>query len=235
MRLSTTTLTTPARMTNEREAWSRRLDLIADAVGRDVSASINRIADQTERPDPFRVLIGTIISLRTKDAVTFAASERLFARAETPAALSRVPREEVEQLIYPAGFYRSKAATIQTICEILVRDHGGDVPRTLEDLIALPGVGRKTANLVLGVGHGIPAICVDTHVHRIPNRIGWVETRTPEQTEAALADILPREFWIPINELLVLFGQQICTPVSPRCSVCPLAAECLRRGVERSR
>jgi endonuclease-3 len=143
--------------------------------------------------------------------------------------------ERIAELIYPAGFYRTKARNLRAIAEILVGEHGGSVPANREELIALPGVGRKTANLVLGIGHGIPAICVDIHVHRIPNRLGLISTRTPEQTELTLEALLPREYWIPVNSLLVRFGQQVCTPVSPWCSRCPLSDECARVGVTRSR
>lgn len=176
-----------------------------------------------------------MISLRTRDEVTAAASERLFAVAASPEAMARLPAERIAQLIYPAGFYRTKANSIRTASRIIVAEHDGAVPRTVEALTALPGVGRKTANLVLGLGHSIPSICVDTHVHRIANRCGWIAARTPEQTEHALASILPRRHWIEINELLVGYGQTVCTPTSPWCSRCPIAAHCARVGVGRSR
>lgn len=142
---------------------------------------------------------------------------------------------EIADLIYPAGFYRNKARQIHEIAVRLIEEFGGAVPSTLEELITLPGVGRKTANLVLGIAFDIPAICVDIHVHRITNRLGWIATSTPEQSEYALMEILPESFWIPINEWLVGFGQQICTPQSPRCSMCPLSEHCPRVGVTRSR
>lgn len=215
--------------------WKRRLSLISEAVGTDFAASVNRIADTTERPDPFRVLVSTIISLRTRDEVTFAASERLFAAAPDAGALASLPEHRIQELIYPAGFYRNKARDLRRIASLIIERHDGRVPDRREELTAFPGVGRKTANLVLGVGFGIPAICVDIHVHRIPNRLGWVATKTPEQTEQALMAILPQRYWIPINELLVGFGQRVCTPQSPRCSNCPLERECPRVGVTRSR
>jgi endonuclease-3 len=143
--------------------------------------------------------------------------------------------ERIENLIYPAGFYRTKARNILEVSRTIVNDHGGEVPATIEALTSFPGVGRKTANLVLGLGFGIPSICVDTHVHRIANRCGWVTTRTPDETERELASILPRRYWIEINELLVVYGQQTCTPTSPRCSSCTIASQCARIGVERSR
>lgn len=184
---------------------------------------------------PFRVLVATMISLRTKDAVTSAASERLLGAAPSPQSLSRMPESRIARLIYPAGFYRTKARSLRKTAGILVAEHGGRVPRTMEELLALPGVGRKTANLVLNLGYGIPGICVDTHVHRISNRTGWVSTRTPEETERALMKVLPRRYWISINEMLVRFGQTVCAPVSPRCSTCPITAWCARTGVTRSR
>jgi len=184
---------------------------------------------------PFQILVSTIISLRTKDSVTFASSERLFSKAPDPPLVLKLDTDEIEQLIYPAGFYRRKAQNIKQIAQILLDKHEGLVPKTLEDLLALPGVGRKTANLTLGLSYGIPALCVDTHVHRIPNRMGWIKTKTPEKTEFALVKILPKKYWIEINELLVVFGQTICTPVSPKCSKCPFENDCLRVGVEKSR
>jgi endonuclease-3 len=185
--------------------------------------------------DPFRLLVACVISLRTKDEVTAAASARLFAVAATPAALAALPAAEVGRLIFPAGFYNTKARQLREIARRIAAGHGGAVPPSLDALLALPGVGRKTANLVLGLGFGIPAICVDTHVHRISNRLGLVRTTTPEQTEHALAAVLPQRHWIDINDLLVTFGQHVCRPTSPRCSTCPLAARCPRAGVIRSR
>lgn len=215
--------------------WDVRFRLIAEAIGRDYRASVNRIAEGRDRPDPFEVLVSTIISLRTRDEVTFAASERLLRRAPDPSALHELPEEEIEGLIYPAGFYRTKARNLRAIATILIDRFDGAVPDTLESLTSLPGVGRKTANLVLGLGFGIPAICVDIHVHRIPNRLGWIETATPAASEFALMEILPERLWIPVNELLVGFGQKLCTPQSPWCSRCPLSTECRQVGVVRKR
>lgn len=185
-------------------------------------------------PDPFRILIGCILSLRTKDEVTYPATERLFAKAATPASMARLRAGTIERLVYPVGFYRRKAAQILEICRILER-RGGDVPDTIEGLLELPGVGRKTANLVVTLGFGKPGICVDTHVHRISNRLGWVRTRHPDETETALRAFLPRRHWIPINEILVRHGQQVCKPISPVCSACPVSGDCPRLGVDRSR
>ncbi len=143
--------------------------------------------------------------------------------------------DEIGKLIYPAGFYRTKGKNIRAICKTLTRDQGGQVPSTIDELLALPGVGRKTANLVLGLGFAIPAICVDTHVHRISNRLGWVRAKTPDATEGALMEIFARDLWIPLNEILVRFGQQTCTPTSPWCSRCPVREHCPAIGVTRSR
>jgi len=184
---------------------------------------------------PFRLLISCVISLRTRDEVTHEASRRLYALADTPEALAALDEEAIARAIYPAGFYNTKARQIREISRILAGEHGGEVPASLEALLRLPGVGRKTANLVLGVGFGIPAICVDTHVHRISNRLGLVDTTTPAATESALQEVLPRDLWVPINDLLVTFGQNQCHPTSPRCSSCALADLCPRIGVTRSR
>lgn len=193
------------------------------------------LAEVERRRDPFRLLVACVISLRTKDEVTAQASARLFAVAAAPEALARLPQSRIAKLIFPAGFYNTKAKQIREISRRIARDHGDRVPADREALLALPGVGRKTANLVLGLGFGIPAICVDTHVHRISNRLGLVRTKNPEETEHALEKVLPRRLWIEINDLLVTFGQNVCQPVSPWCSTCPLAARCPRIGVGRHR
>jgi len=211
--------------------WKRTLDTFAERVGR--TAAVTELAG--ERRDPFQVLVSTVISLRTKDEVTGPASRRLLARAPTVPALAAVPTAEIAELIYPAGFYRTKGRQLRDIAAILMRDHDAAVPDSLAALLRLPGVGRKTANLVLGLGFGIPAICVDTHVHRICNRLGWVRTSTPDDTELALARALPRQYWIPINGIMVSYGQQVCTPVGPHCSRCPVRGTCPRHGVIRHR
>jgi endonuclease-3 len=184
-----------------------------------------------ESRDPFQVLVSCLISLRTKDEVTGEASARLFRLARTPRTMVDLSASTIARTIYPAGFYRTKARTIREICRTLIGRHGGQVPATMEELLALKGVGRKTANLVLTIGFGKPGICVDTHVHRISNRLGIVETKTPEQTEFALRQVLPRQHWIPYNDLLVTFGQNLCKPISPLCSACPVHAECPQLGV----
>ena len=184
---------------------------------------------------PFKVLISCIISLRTKDEVTALASARVFARAETPEALAKLSVEEISQLIYPAGFYNTKAEQIALISRRLVDEFHGTVPDDIDALLVFKGVGRKTANLVMTLGFGKPGICVDTHVHRICNRLGYVATKKPDETEWALRSQLPLEYWIEINDLLVAFGQNHCHPVSPRCSNCKLSDICDRIGVKISR
>lgn len=184
---------------------------------------------------PFKVLVSCIISLRTKDDVTAQASKRLFERAAMPEAMQSVPVDEVAALIYPAGFYRNKALQIVDISRRLMCEYGGRVPDEIDELLKFRGVGRKTANLVVTLGFGKPGICVDTHVHRICNRWGYVSTKTPDETETELRMKLPAEYWIEINDLLVAFGQNHCHPVSPRCSTCRLAGMCAKVGVGSSR
>ncbi|MEW6246736.1 MAG: endonuclease III [Nitrospirota bacterium] len=185
--------------------------------------------------DPFRILISCLLSLRTKDRTTAEASERLFSLAADPASMLKLPRSRLARTIYPVGFYRTKAKQIHEMCRRLLDIYGGRVPDSIDELLTLPGVGRKTANLVVTVGYRKPGICVDVHVHRISNRWGYVRTNTPEQTEEALRKKLPRRYWITYNDLLVPFGQNICLPVSPYCSRCKLTRYCERVGVTRSR
>jgi endonuclease III len=191
------------------------------------------VAEETR--DPFRVLIACILSLRTQDTTTGPAAARLFALARTPVAMLRLSPRRIARTIYPVGFYRTKARVIRAICRHLLARFDGRVPDEIETLLSLPGVGRKTANLVVTIGYGKPGICVDTHVHRISNRLGWVRTQTPEETEMALRAGLPRRYWIGLNDLLVSFGQNVCVPLSPRCSTCPVRTLCRRVGVGRSR
>ncbi len=196
---------------------------------------VTTLAEEEKTRSPFRLLVACVISLRTKDEVTAAASQRLFGIAPDPMQLAELGVESIAKAIYPAGFYNTKARQLQEIGRILRDKYGGEVPPDESILLALPGVGRKTANLVLGLGFGIPAICVDTHVHRISNRLGLVKTKTPEQTERALNEVLPSDLWVPINDLLVTFGQNRCHPTSPRCTGCPLDDLCPRVGVTRHR
>jgi endonuclease III len=176
--------------------------------------------------DPFRILISTLLSLRTKDEVTAGAFQRLIQEASTPEALSRIPVKTIQKLIYPVGFYRVKSKNIQNICRILVEKYQSRVPDSLEELLVLKGIGRKTANLVLALGYQKKAICVDTHVHRICNRLGIIKTKNPFETEMALMKKLPKNYWNQINSLLVAFGQTLCRPVGPRCSQCPVSQKC---------
>ena len=184
---------------------------------------------------PYEILVSTLLSLRTKDEVTAVAAERLLARARTPQEMLALGETQIEGLIRPVGFAPTKARRLRQVSRILIEQYGGRVPDDLEALLALPGVGRKTANLVLSEAFGRDAICVDTHVHRISNRIGLVKTRTPEATEEALRRVLPRHLWQRYNPLLVAFGQVICRPVSPFCSRCPVRSLCPRLGVGTSR
>jgi endonuclease III len=188
-----------------------------------------------ERRDPFEILISTLLSLRTKDEVTAAATERLFTLASTPEEMLRLSEEEIRKAIYPVGFYRKKAETIRHVCRDLIDRFHARVPDTLDTLLTLKGVGRKTANLVVTLGFNGAGVCVDTHVHRISNRLGYVRTKTPEETEFALRKKLPPQYWSRYNTLLVAFGRYTCRPISPFCSICPLAVYCDRVGVEKSR
>ncbi len=185
--------------------------------------------------DPFKVLISCILSLRTKDEVTGAASERLFQLSSAPEGLANLPVREIEKAIYPVGFYRVKARRIKKIGREIVENYHGRVPDTIEELLTLEGVGRKTANLVVTLGYDKDGICVDTHVHRITNRWGLIKTQTPHETEFALRNVLPVKYWKELNGMLVAFGQGICRPLSPLCSICKLKSFCAKVGVARHR
>ena len=185
--------------------------------------------------NPFKVLISCLLSLRTKDTTTGPASLRLFSLADTPEKMLQLDLQTIEQAIYPVGFYRNKAAQIMGICHQLTEKYDGYVPESIEELLQFKGVGRKTANLVVTLGFGKPGICVDTHVHRICNHWGYVTTKTPEETEFRLREILPKRYWLRINDLLVTFGQNLCRPVSPLCSKCPVYGFCLRNNVIKNR
>ena len=187
------------------------------------------------RHDPFTTLISCLLSLRTKDETTRGASARLFRLARTPRTLLALPVRRIERAIYPVGFYHTKARTLHTVCRTLLERYGGQVPGDLDELLTIKGVGRKTANLVVTLAFRQDGICVDTHVHRISNRWGYVRTKTPEQTEQALRRTLPRRYWQIYNDLLVTFGQNLCHPTSPWCSRCPLERTCAKVGVSHSR
>ncbi|MBN1662752.1 MAG: endonuclease III [Deltaproteobacteria bacterium] len=184
---------------------------------------------------PFAILVSTILSLRTKDEVTALASEKLLRLAETPEAMLKLSADDIGKAIYPVGFYRNKARTLREICQDLIDRFDSRVPDTIDELLTLKGVGRKTANLVVSLGYNKDGMCVDTHVHRISNRFGYVRTKTPEQTEYALRDKLPRQYWSIYNTLMVAFGKRICLPVSPWCSKCRVYPYCARVNIVKSR
>ena len=215
------------------EQIHQAMAILARAVKKWTTPAVTIVA--TRDHDPFKVLISCILSLRTRDQTTAQASERLFALADTPRKLALLSAEQIEQAIYPVGFYRNKALQIREISRQLHESNGGRVPDQMDELLKFKGVGRKTANLVLTLGYGKPGICVDIHVHRICNRWGYLATRNPTETERALRGKLPPEYWIVINDLLVTFGQNQCTPVSPRCTGCPLYQLCDRVGVVKFR
>ncbi|MDR1400489.1 MAG: endonuclease III [Treponema sp.] len=214
------------------ETWRHGLKALDETVT--TVPSVTTVAERYKQ-DPWAVLASTVLSLRTKDAVTLVASRSLLDKAPTPAALLPIPEDEVARLIYPAGFYKTKAKSLKHIAAILVNQYKGIVPADMDALLELPGVGRKTANLVLIEAFDMDGICVDTHVHRISNRRGWVSTTSPDQTEFALREILPKKHWKLINALLVRYGQGICQPVSPFCSRCIIHEGCEQRNVVRRR
>jgi endonuclease III len=204
---------------------------LGPAIGALQLPAIEKISEE-QSGSAFQVLIATLLSAQTKDAVTLEASTRLFAAAPDVVSLSKLSVARIERLIYPVSFYRNKARHVKAACSLLLDRFGGRVPTTMEELLSLPGVGRKTANLVLIVAHrSADNICVDTHVHRISNRLGWVETTTPEATEHALYDVSPKKWWADINLYLVTWGQHVCRPVYPRCHDCIIATLCPRLGV----
>jgi endonuclease-3 len=196
--------------------------------------AVEKISEES-REDPFRVLIATMLSAQTRDPVTHAASTRLFRVARTPGTMATLTVGRIERLIYPVSFYRNKARHVKATCRQLLDRCGGRVPATMEELLTLPGVGRKTANLVLILSHASEDnICVDTHVHRIANRLGWVRTKTPDQTEQALYRVVPKRWWPAVNLFLVTWGQNVCRPVYPRCAACVISSLCPRVGVTRT-
>ena len=219
------------------------LSLLQTATANLVDPLVTHISKK--RRDPFQILIATILSLRTKDTTTYKASRKLFAVADTPNKILKLSVEELEKLIYPVGFYHRKALTIRAICERLIEEFNGEVPSSLETLLSFKGVGRKTANLVVTMGFNKPGICVDVHVARITQRIGIVPIKgekdgkvvfhDADRVEMILRKILPKKWWIPINDILVRWGQNICAPISPKCSQCPISSQCQRIGVLKSR
>jgi endonuclease III len=218
-------------MSHNKIKWDKIITLLYNYIDKENLPSVNMLAQNK----PWDCLVSTLISLRTRDSVTTSATKRLLSAYPDAAALAGADEEEIAELIYPAGFFRVKAGRLKKIAEIIVKSFSGTVPPKKEVLLSLPGVGLKTANLVLSAGFGIPAICVDIHVHRISNRMGWIQTKNPDQSETALSGILPRKYWVDINMLLVNFGQKICTPASPWCSKCALTEYCAKNGITRSR
>ena len=202
----------------------RVIEILKEHYERWEAPVVTLVAQHTH--DPFKVLICALLSTRTRDETTAKVCGKFFKRVKSPEDILKLPLRELEELIYPVGFYRNKARQLKKLADILIRDFGGEVPKTREELLRLPGVGRKVANLVLADGYNIPAICVDTHVHRITNRWCLIKTKTPEETERKLMEVLPKEYWIVINRLLVAFGQRICTPQRPKCGECPIESFC---------
>lgn len=211
----------------------RIISILRRSIRRWKTPAVGVVAEASN--DPFLVLVSCLLSLRTKDATTEAASERLFRLAKTPKRMLGLSTATIEKAIYPVSFYRVKTRTLHRICRDLLERFGGKVPDSIDELLTLHGVGRKTANLVVTLGHRKPGICVDIHVHRISNRLGYVRTKNPDQTEMALRDKLPAKYWMTYNDLLVTFGQNLCTPVSPWCSKCPIERYCARNDVGRTR
>ena len=211
---------------------SKVMDLLAEHFDYKERTTLNRMR---KNPDPFKVLIACLLSLRTQDKNTEKASSALFAVADTPEKIMALSQKKLEKLIFSSGHYRKKARTLKHVSKVILERHNGKVPDIKEELLAIKGIGPKTANIVLAFAYGKEALPIDTHCHRIPNRLGWVKTKTPEQTEKQLEKILPKKYWPEFNALFVLFGQTICQPISPKCSQCPVRKYCPRIGVIRSR
>lgn len=190
---------------------------------------------EAQTKDPFKILLATILSARTKDQTTASVLPGLFKKVNKPSDLNKLTESQINKLIYPVGFHKTKAKHLKLLPKVLKEEFNGVLPNNVDDLIKLPGVGRKTANLVVAVGFHKPAICVDVHVHRISNRLGYIKTKDPYETEMTLRDILPKRYWQTYNTILVAFGQHLCKPVSPRCSECPIKNYCKRVGVKKSR
>jgi endonuclease-3 len=216
----------------------RKIGTVLGRIKRFVDEVGNPFLDKTVaegNTEPFHVLVSCILSLRNRDELTAEKAPELLAKAGTPAAMLALSEKEIAETIYPVGFYNMKARTLRHISAVLLDEYGGRVPDTVGELVRIKGVGRKTANLVVSVAYRKPAICVDTHVHRIMNRLGYVKTKSPDETERVLRGKLPPRWWIPVNGMLVRYGQTVCTPISPRCSKCSVSKWCDRVGVERSR
>jgi endonuclease-3 len=209
------------------------VDLLVKELKKEKLPIVSDLAEK--KSDPFQILISTLLSLRTKDEVTEVATQRLFTLASTPSEMLKLSEDQIINAIYPVGFYRNKTKTILHVCRELIEKYNSHVPDTIEELLTLKGIGRKTANLVVTLGYNGKGICVDTHVHRISNRLGYVKTKTPEETEFTLRKKLPNQYWTIYNTIMVAFGRNICRPVSPLCSKCPVSDYCDKAGVTRSR
>jgi endonuclease III len=199
-----------------------------------VSPALDQLVSEFGK-DPFIILIGCLLSLRTRDTTTVLVARELFSHVKTPEQMLSLPMRDLEKMLYSIGFYRKKAWVLKRVSQQLVDQFQGQVPSSKEALLSLEGVGQKTANAVLGYAFGIPALCVDTHVHQMANRLGWVSTKTPDQTEKELMKIVPKHYWIRLNYLFVVWGQNVCLPRFPHCSTCAIRAWCPRRGVTKSR
>jgi len=215
------------------ETIDKIISILKKEVAKFPVPAVGRIAAETA--DPFRILISCLLSLRTRDEVTEAASDRLFHLAATPQSIATLHRNQIEKAIYPVSFYRNKTGQILSLSKMLLQHYNGNVPKEMDDLLRLPGVGRKTANLVLTVGFGQYGICVDTHVHRISNRLGLIKTKTANESEMALYETLPKRYWMTYNDILVPYGQFICRPISPFCGGCKIAIFCSKVGITTSR
>lgn len=220
---------------DEKRGWAVELIGVLRKSTKNMPLPMSDVIAHEYNRDPYLILISCLLSLRNKDTSTLPISRKLFAIAKTPKQIVALPLAELEKIIYSIGFYKNKAKILHSVSRDLLSRFDGKVPNNRSDLVSIKGVGPKTASLVLGIAFGIPAICVDVHVHRISNRIGLIKTETPEETEVALMEILPKKYWIEWNRLLVLWGQNICTPISPWCSKCPIYALCQRNGVLKKR
>lgn len=215
--------------------WALEIIKVLTVATKDMQPPMSEVIAKEYDKDPYLILISCLLSLRNKDTSTLPISRKLFVVAKTPQQILNIPIQKLESIIYSIGFYKNKAKMLHSVSQELLSRFDGKVPSNRQDLLSIKGIGPKTASLVLGIAYDIPAICVDVHVHRISNRIGLIKTRTPEETEVALMEILPKNYWIEWNKLLVMWGQNICTPISPWCSKCPIYKLCQRNGVKTSR
>lgn len=223
----------PKSFTTQRKLRSQAQDVLITEMLDTLSATYDvHPMDELTRQNPYKVLMACILSLRTKDETMIPASERLFSVADTPQKMVRLTAAAIQKLIFPVGFYKTKSQTLIDISQRLIDEYDSIVPNTIDELLTFKGVGRKTANLVVGLGYRLPAICVDVHVHRICNRIGYLQTKNPEETEMALREKLPGAYWHVINKVMVLHGQQICKPIGARCDICPIAKDCQKIDVK---